>query len=318
MPKIVVLDGHTLNPGDLDWSPLRELGDCVLYDRTPPEEVVPRATGADLLLINKIVLNRETLAQLRQLRYIGVLATGYNVVDIAAAKEQGIAVTNIPTYGTASVAQMTFALLLELTNQAALHSADVRAGGWSNSPDFCYWKAPLAELSGKTFGVVGYGRIGRAAAQIARAFGMTVAACNARLSGPTADDGTPLLPLNQLLECSDVVSLHCPQTADNYHLIDSNALARMKPNAFLLNTSRGGLVDAEALAAALQNGKLAGAGIDVLETEPPSANPLLTAPLCLVTPHISWATVEARRRLLGIAVENIRTFLAGKPRNMVT
>ncbi len=313
MPNLVVLDGYTLNPGDLDWSPLQRFGDCAIYERSTPGEALERAAGAELLLVNKVEINAAMMDRLPELRYIGVLATGYNVVDTAAAAKRGVTVTNIPSYGTWSVAQMTFALLLELTNRTGDYARSVAAGDWGRSPDFCYHLGGLTELAGLTFGVVGYGRIGRAAAAIARAFGMRVVAFD-RIA---PDDGTPLLELDELLGQSDVVSLHCPLTADNRGLINEDRLKRMKPGAFLLNTSRGPLVDASALAAALHRGELAGAGLDVLEHEPPQENPLIGIPNCIVTPHISWATKAARSRLLDTAVANLAAFLNGAPVNVV-
>ncbi len=318
MPKIVVLDGYTLNPGDLGWEPLQELGDCTIYDRSAPEEVIERAADAEILFVNKVPVDAARMDRLPRLKYIGVLATGYNVIDVAAARERNITVTNIPSYGTNAVAQMTFALLLELTNRAGEYAESVRRGDWSRSPDFCYYLGPAMELAGRTFGVVGYGRIGRAAAAIARAFGMkTIASSSTRQSG-TADDGTPFVTLADLLRESDVVSLHCPLTADNYHLINEERLGMMKKSAFLLNTGRGQLIDAVALAAALRNGVIAGAGLDVLEVEPPRENPLIGTPNCVITPHVAWATREARQRLLEIAASNLAAFLRGEPVNVVS
>lgn len=315
--NIVVLDGYTLNPGDLTWDALKQFGPCVIYDRTPLELVMERAGDAEILLTNKTVLNRETILALPKLKYIGVLATGYNVVDVAAAKGRGIPVTNVPDYGTHSVAQLTFALLLELTHHVAHHAQTVRDGKWVRSPDFCYWESPLIELHGLTFGVIGFGKIGRAVARLADAFGMSVLIHNR--SKPA--DLPPLfqfVSLDELLSRSDVVSLHCPLTPENKQFINTQRLAQMKPGAFLLNTSRGPLLDERAVADALNSGKLAGAGIDVLSVEPPKAeNPLLSAKNCVITPHIAWGTRAARARLMDIAAENIRTFLAGTPRHVV-
>jgi glycerate dehydrogenase len=315
--NIVVLDGHTLNPGDLSWNALKELGHCRIYDRTPGPEVIARARDAEVVLTNKTVLMREAVFALPKLKYVGVLATGYNVVDIAAAKERGVPVTNIPNYGTASVAQHTFALLLELAHHAGHHAQTVRDGKWSRSADFCYWDFPLIELHGLTFGVIGFGKIGRAVAYLAQAFGM-------RVLVHSRSKPLDLLPicefvsLEELLSRSDVVSLHCPLTPENKQFINAERLARMKPSAFLLNTGRGPLLDEQAVANALNSGTLAGAGLDVLAIEPPKAdNPLLSARNCLVTPHIAWATRAARARLMNIAVENIRDFVAGKARNVV-
>ncbi len=313
--KIVVLDGHTLNPGDLDWGGLEKLGACTVHPRTPKELIIARAAGAAVLLTNKTPLDASTIAALPELKYIGVLATGYNVVDIAAARGRGIPVSNVPTYGTRSVAQMTFALLLELVQGVGHHAAAVRAGRWAGCQDFCFWDQPLVELEGLTMGLIGYGRIGQSTAAVARAFGMQVLAFD-----PMAKPGAhpELTDLETLLRQSDVVSLHCPLTPENTKLINAARLAMMKPTAFLLNTARGPLVDEEALANALNAGKLAGAGLDVLAVEPPGPeNPLLHAKNCLVTPHISWATRAARSRLLNTAVDNVRAFLAGTPQNVV-
>lgn len=315
--NIVVLDGHTLNPGDLSWEALREFGGAAIHDRTPPESVLARARDAEILLTNKTVLNRETILALPKLKYIGVLATGYNVVDVTAAKGRGVPVTNVPDYGTHSVAQLTFALLLELAHHVGHHAQTVRESKWVRSPDFCYWETPLLELHGLTFGVIGFGKIGRAVARLAEAFGMRVLVHNR--SRP-ADFPPPfqLVALDELLSRSDVVSLHCPLTPENKQFINARRLALMKPGAFLLNTSRGPLLDEQAVAGALNSGQLAGAGLDVLSVEPPKAdNPLLAAKNCIVTPHIAWATRAARARLMNIAVENIRAFLAGMPHNVV-
>lgn len=312
--KIVVLDGHTLNPGDLDWSVLRALGDCEIHARTPMEQIVERARGAEAILTNKCPLRAATLVELTALRYIGVLATGYNVIDLAAARARGVVTTNVPTYGTRSVAQHVLALILELTNHVGHHARTVREGGWARSADWCYWDRPLIELNGLTLGIVGYGRIGQAVAQLARAFGMEVLVASRREAADAHN-----VPLNELFRRSDVVSLHCPLTPATERLVNAMRLALMKPTAFLVNTSRGGLVVEADLAAALNAGKLAGAALDVLGKEPPPAdNPLLTAKNCLVTPHHAWATGAARRRLLGVAVDNLRAFIGGAPQNVVT
>ena len=314
--NIVVLDGYTLNPGDLSWAGLQALGDCAIYERTPAELTVERARGAEILITNKVVLSREVLAQLPALRYIGVLATGYNVVDIQAAAERGIPVTNIPIYGTRSVAQMTFALLLELTQHVGHHAWSVREGRWTASQDFCFWDYPLVELEGLTMGLIGFGRIGRAVAQLALAFGLRVLAYDAYPQQAPA--GVTMVDLDTLFRESDIVSLHCPLTAENTGLVNAARLAAMKPTAFLLNTSRGPLIVAPDLAEALNTGRLAGAGLDVLSQEPPPAdNPLLSAKNCLITPHIAWATHAARARLMATALENVQGFLAGKPVNVV-
>lgn len=315
--KIVVLDGHTLNPGDLSWDGLTALGRCEIHDRSASSEVVSRAAGAEIVLTNKTPLTREQIRCLPGLRYIGVLATGYNIVDVTAARERNVPVTNIPTYGTRSVAQMTFALLLELTQHAGHHAATVREGRWNRCPDFCYWDYPLIELDGLTLGIIGYGRIGRAVAELALAFGMHVL-CHSRTIPSEPSGPMRFVSLDELLSQSDVVSLHCPLTADTKELIDARRLALMKSSAFLLNTSRGPLVNEPALADALNHDRLAGAGLDVLAVEPPRAdNPLLQAKNCLVTPHLAWATRAARRRLLQTAVENVQSFLAGSLQNVV-
>lgn len=314
--KIVVLDGYTLNPGDLSWSELEALGDVTVYDRTPPELLLQRAAGAEILLTNKTVLSRETLQQLPELRFIAVLATGYNVVDIEAARQLKIPVSNVPTYGTRSVAQMVFAHLLNLTQHVGEHAAGVRAGRWAESRDWCYWEFPLIELDGLTLGLVGLGRIGRAAAEIALAFGMRVIAYD--VVGTTPPPGVTMVKLETLFRTSDVVSLHCPLTADNRHLVDAERLGWMKPTAMLINTSRGPLVDEVALANALRSGRLAGAGLDVIEQEPPPAgHPLVGLKNCHLTPHIAWATQRARARLLATVVRNVRGFLEGRPEHVV-
>lgn len=316
--NIVVLDGHTLNPGDLSWSALEALGACRVFDRTPPGETVARAADAEIALTNKTVLDRDTLARLPRLRYIGVLATGYNVVDLAAARERGIAVTNVPGYSTASVVQITFALLLELTHHVGAHADGVRAGRWSRSVDFCYWDSPLVELAGLTLGLVGFGNVGRGVAQAGTAFGMRVLA-HTRTVPKSGVEGVSFTDLETVFRQSDIVSLHCPLTEATRQLINRERLAWMKPTAFLINTGRGPLVDEAALADALNAGRLAGAGLDVLSTEPPTAdNPLLAARNCVITPHIGWATRAARERLMRIAVENVRAFLAGQPQNVVS
>ncbi len=313
---IVVLDGYTLNPGDLSWDSLYALGHCRIHERSQPEEIIPRARGAEIVLTNKTELPRDVLAALPGLRYVGVLATGYNVVDVAAAAELGIAVTNVPSYGTDSVAQMVFAHLLNLAQHVAHHAQTTADGRWTDSADFCYWDFPLIELAGLKMGIVGFGRIGRQVARLARAFGMQVLAHDV---APMADDpDTQPADVDTIFRECDVVSLHCPLTEDNRGLVDRRRLGLMKRTAFLINTSRGPLIDEQALADALEAGRLAGAGLDVLAVEPPAVdNRLLSAPNCFVTPHIAWATRAARARLLDIAVENIRAFVAGHPQNVV-
>ena len=308
--NIVVLDGYTLNPGDLSWDALRELGSCEIYDRSAPDEIVPRSTSAEIVLTNKVKLNGEYMSSVPILKYIGVTATGYNIVDVAAARERKVIVTNVPTYGTQSVAQMTFALLLELTQHVGHHAQTVREGRWTRSPDFCYWDYPLIELDGLTLGIIGFGRIGKMVGQLAEAFGMKVL---------TYSRKQPVAEMETLFRRSDIISLHCPLTPQTEHLVNEKRLAWMKPTAFLLNTSRGPLIDESALAKALNKGRIAGAGLDVLAVEPPTAdNPLLRAKNCLITPHIAWATRAARSRLMEAVVENVRAFLAGESKNVVT
>jgi glycerate dehydrogenase len=318
--KIVVLDGHTMNPGDLSWAELEKLGDCEVFERSTPEQALQRAGGAQVVLTNKVVFSREVLQRLAELRYIGVTATGYNVVDTAAAAQRGVVVTNVPTYATRSVAQVVFAHVLNLTHHVGQHAEGVRGGRWTASVDFCYWDWPLVELEGLTMGLVGLGRIGRATAELARAFGMNVLAYDQHPDpAAAAAAGVELTGLDDLLARSDVVSLHCPMTPQTQHMVDARWLARMKPTAFLINTSRGALVDAAALAGALAAGRIAGAGLDVLEVEPPPAgNPLLSAPNCHITPHVAWATRSARQRLLATVVANVAAFLAGRPINVVS
>ena len=314
--KIVVLDGHPLNPGDLSWDALHALGECTIHDRTEPGDVLARAQDADAVLTNKTVLSAELLAALPKLRYVGVLATGYNVVDVAAAHARGITVTNIPGYGSRSVAQHAMALLMELSNHVGLHAPQVAQGKWCEVGEWSYWDRPLRELDGLTMGIVGYGMIGSCVAGLAQALGMKVIATS--LIPPSAESGVRAVDLEELLRSSDVVSLHCPLTDETHNLINARTLALMKPTAFLINTSRGPLIDETALADALHAGRLAGAGLDVLTAEPPPRdNPLLSAPNCLITPHQAWASGAARARLLGIAIENLRAFVSGCPVHVV-
>lgn len=313
--KIVVLDGYCLNPGDLDWNALKELGDVEIYDRTPANLTVERAKDAEMLLTNKTVLNAENMSQLPKLKYIGVLATGYNVVDLKYTNEHSIVVTNIPAYSTASVAQMVFALILNITNSVEHHSNLVRNGAWTRSIDFCFWDRPQIELAGKTIGLVGLGHTGMATAQIALAFGMKVIAVTSKTNLPK---GIQSVSYSELWQQSDIVSLHCPLCDNNRHLINAEVLNQMKPTAILINTGRGPLVDEQALADALNAGKIMASAVDVLSTEPPKAdNPLLTAKNCYITPHIAWATIEARQRLMDIAVGNVKAFIDGNPVNVV-
>jgi len=315
--RIVVLDGYTLNPGDLSWEGLIALGECTIYDRTPSDEIIPRGREAEVLLTNKTPLTRETIEALPCLRYIGVLATGNNIVDGNAARERGILVTNVPTYSTMSVAQIVFAHLFNLTHRIGHHTAAVRHGRWSASEDFSFQDSLLTEVDGLTMGIVGLGRIGRATASAALAFGMKVIACG---NGQIRDlpEAIRNVSMDEVFAESDVVSLHCPLTIATKGLVNRERLALMKPTAYLINTSRGPLVDDQALAEALNRGTLAGAGLDVLSVEPPPPdNPLLTAKNCFITPHIAWATTAARRRLMQEAVENVKAFRNGRPRNVV-
>ncbi|MGV3618280.1 MAG: D-2-hydroxyacid dehydrogenase [Fimbriimonas sp.] len=313
--RIVVLDGHTLSPGDLDLSPLQDLGEVAIHPRTPVDEVVTRGEGAPILLTNKVPIDRATLERLPDLRYIGVLATGFNVVDTEAARERGVVVSNVPAYSTESVAQLTFGLILTLTHRLDDHVAAVRGGRWAVSPDFSFWNFPLIELSGETLGLIGYGNIGRAVARIALAFGMRVLVED---RGKPVEEGVWAVSRERLLAESRFISLHCPLTPQNRQMVDDGFLRQMREDAFLINTARGGLVDEEALAKALKDGRIAGAGVDVLSQEPPAAdNPLLHAPNCVVTAHIAWATQAARARLLRVTVENIKAFLDGRPQNVV-
>ncbi|MCE5268202.1 MAG: D-2-hydroxyacid dehydrogenase [Planctomycetaceae bacterium] len=315
--QIVVLDGYALNPGDLSWGPLEALGSCRVYDRTAPNEVVARAEAAEIVLTNKTMLSRETIARLPRLRYIGVLATGYNIVDVDAARERGIPVTNVPDYATLSVVQMVFAHLLNLTLHVADHGRGVAAGRWTACPDFAYWDFPLVELAGLTLGVVGFGRIGRATAKAARTFGMDVVACTPPRA-TARPEHVRFVELEELFRQSDVVSLHCPLTPETRHLVNRERLSWMKPSAFLINTGRGPLVDEAALADALNSGRIAGAGLDVLSTEPPPAdNPLLRAKNCCITPHVGWATAAARKRLVDTVAANVQAFRNGTPQNVV-
>ncbi len=316
--KIVVLDGYTLNPGDLSWEGLAAQGEFAVHDRTAPADVVARIGEAEIVFTNKTEISRRVIAACPALRFIGVLATGYNVVDVAAAAERGIVVANIPTYGTASVAQFAAALMLELCHHVGPHAESVRAGEWGRNPDWCYWLSPLVELSGKTLGIVGFGRIGQAFARIGQAFGMQVLAFDAFENKSLESSSLHYCGLEELLAQSDIVSLHCPLFESNRGMIDARALKRMKPTAFLINASRGPLIVEQDLADALNEGRLAGAACDVLSSEPPAPdNPLLRARNCLVTPHMAWGTREARARMMHIAVGNLAAFLAGAPINVV-
>lgn len=311
--KICILDGYSLNPGDLDWSPVERLGDVTLFDRTPADKIVERAADADIVLTNKVPFSADTLRQLPRLRFICVLATGYNIIDTEAAARQGVVVANIPAYSTMSVAQIAFAHILNITNHVASYAREVADGKWTNCPDFCFWDSALTELAGKTMGIVGLGNTGMATARIAVAMGMKVVALTSK-SADTLPEGITPAPLDDVLASADVVSLHCPLTPSTRHLINAASIAKMKPSAILINTGRGPLVDEQAVADALNGGRLAAFGADVLSQEPPRGdNPMLSARNCFLTPHIAWATLEARTRLMSTATENVRQFIAGEP-----
>ena len=315
--KIVVLDGYGLNPGDLSWDALQALGDVAVYPRTAQGQLLERCDGADALLTNKVVIGAETMDRLPGLKYIGVLATGYNVVDTVAARQRGICVTNIPAYSTDSVAQMTFAHILNITNRVGHYAAQNRQARWSGSEDFCYWDTPLHELAGKTIGIVGLGNIGMKVARIAMEFGMDVFACTSK-SSASLPSGIQKTTVDGLLGVSDILTLHCPLTDNTREMINAGAIRKMKRGAILINTGRGQLVNEADVAAALRDGQLGGYGADVMCSEPPAAdNPLFSAPNAFITPHIAWATYEARARLMDIAVGNLKAFISGKPVNIV-
>ena len=321
--EIVVLDGYTLNPGDLSWEGFEELGNLTVYDRTSYDLkdidlIVQRSKDADAIIINKTPISRKVLDKLPNLKYIGILATGYNVVDIDAAKEKGVTVTNVPTYGTDSVAQMTFALLLELTNNVGIHNAAVKAGKWSKNPDWCFWELPLIQLSGKTLGIIGYGRIGQSVGKIAQAFGMKVVATANSPRKELENSNMKYVELDELFSNSDFISLHCPLTDETKGIINKESIKKMKSNVMIINTSRGPLIVEDDLAEALNRERIAGAALDVVSIEPIKAdNPLLKAKNCILTPHISWAPIESRERLMNIAVNNLVEYLKGKPVNVV-
>lgn len=315
--NIVVLDGYGLNPGDLTWDPIKALGHLTVYDRTSDQEIIRRAANADIILTNKTILTAGTLQSLPKLKYIGILSTGYNVVDIEAAKGKGIVVCNIPTYSTDSVAQMTFAHLLNITNQVGHYAEENRNGRWNSSLDFCYWDTPIMELAGKKFGIIGLGHIGEAVARIARAFGMDVYAYTSRTADSLPQD-IKKVNLEDLFRECDIISLHCPLTTQTRQIINSESLSYMKPSAILINTGRGHLVNEQDLAEALNNGNIAAYGADVLCVEPAiPTNPLLTAKNVYLTPHIAWASTEARKRLMDICTENIKAFINGTPQNVI-
>ena len=317
--KLVILDSYTENPGDLSWDWLKDIVDeYEIYESTPSEKVVERSLDADILVTNKVPVDRALIEKLPKLKFIAVLATGYNIIDCEAAKEHGIVVSNIPAYSTDGVAQLVFALLLELTNQVGLHSKSVNDGEWSRSPYFCYWKTPLVELHGKVFGIIGFGKIGSAVAEIANAFGMKVKAYSPHTRDYAGFGRVDFVPLDEVIETSDVLSLHCPLTNETNGLVNAEFLSRMKKTAYLINTSRGPVVNEKDLRAALDSGTIAGAGVDVLSCEPPKEdNPLIGAKNCFITPHIAWASLEARTRLMNIFKDNVKGFVSGEPVNVV-
>ncbi|MDD6727835.1 MAG: D-2-hydroxyacid dehydrogenase [Eubacteriales bacterium] len=317
--KIVNLDGCTTNPGDLSWEGIEKLGDYTVYDRTSPDKIIERAKGANALIVNKTVITREILEQLKpELEYIGLQSTGYNVVDCSAAKELGIVVSNIPSYSTNAVAQLVFAFILQITNQVSVHSESVKNGDWCKCPDFCYWVTPLTELSGKTIGIIGFGSIGRKVAEIAEAFNMNVLAYAPRPKDKGDLKTLEFVDIDTLLRNSDIITCHCPLTPETTGMINAENISKMKNSAIFINTSRGPVVDEQALADALNDGRIAAAGLDVLETEPAKENnPLLTAKNCYITPHIAWAGKETRARLLSILEDNLKAYISGKPQNVV-
>ena len=315
--KIVVLDGYTENPGDLSWDGLRALGELTVYDRTRPEEAASRIQDAEIIVTNKVPVTRALLDQCTGIRYVSVLATGYNVVDLKAASERGIPVSNVPAYSTAAVGQFTIGMLLEICCQIGFHDRSVHNGDWAACPDFCYWKTPLIELAGKTMGIIGFGRIGRHVGKMARALGMDVIAFN-RSRSPEGALIADYVELDELLRRSDVISLHCPLFPETREIINKDTIAKMKDGVIIINNSRGPLVAEQDLADALNSGKVYAAGLDVVSSEPISGdNPLLHAKNCIITPHISWASIESRRRIIASTAENIRAWLAGAPRNVV-
>ena len=316
--KFVVLDSYALNPGDLSWEWLENLGECEIYDRTPADKILERCIGADVVITNKTPITKDTLSKFSNLKYIALESTGYNVVDCEYAKEMGVPVSNIPAYSTNAVAQLTFSLILEITNAVGIHSESVRNGDWANCPDFCYWKTPLAELCGKTLGIVGFGQIGQAVADIAEAFKMNIVAVSGHETDQSHRKNFSWVDMDTLANTSDIISFHCPLTEKTTGLVNEEFIGKCKDGAIIINTSRGPIVDDQALANALNCGKLRGAGLDVLTVEPPKAdNPLLSAKNCFITPHIAWAGFETRERLMKILEENVKAYLNGKPQNVV-
>ncbi len=316
--KIVILDAFTTNPGDLSWEMFNEFGEVTTYDHTPSELVIERCKDAEIVIDNKVIFTKEILDSLPNLKYIGMLSTGFNVIDIQAAKENGVTVCNVPTYSTAAVAQLTFALILEIYNQVGLHNEAVHNGEWSSCRDFCFQKTPLVELNNKTIGLIGYGKIGSEVAKIADAFSMNILCYVPSKKTQPDFKNFRFVSLHELAEKSDIVSLHCPLTPDTTGIINSDFISKMKKNAIVINTSRGPAIDEQALADALNEGRIAGAGVDVLSTEPPKkSNPLLTCSKCFITPHIAWAGFETRERLIGVVYNNLKSFIEGKPVNLV-
>ena len=316
--KFVVLDSYALNPGDLSWEWLENLGECEIYDRTPADKILERCMGADVVITNKTPITKETLSQLSNLKYIALESTGYNVVDCEYAKGMGVPVSNIPSYSTNAVAQLTFSLILEITNAVGIHSESVRNGDWANCPDFCYWKTPLTELCGKTLGIVGFGQIGQAVADIAEAFKMNIVAVSGHETDQSHRKNFSWVDIDTLAKLSDIISFHCPLTEKTTGLVNEDFISKCKDGAIIINTSRGPVVNDQALADALDSGKLRGAGLDVLTVEPPKAdNPLLSAKNCFITPHIAWAGFETRERLMNILEENVKAYLNGNPQNVV-
>jgi len=316
--NIVILDAYTSNPGDLSWEDFEKIGNLTVYDYTPKNKIIERAKDADIIIDNKVIINREIIEQLPKLKYIGLLSTGFNVIDSETAKEHGIIVTNVPTYSTAAVAQLTFALILETYNQVGVHNNAVHSGEWDSCRDFCFWKTPLIELSGKTIGIIGFGKIGNEVAKIADAFGMNIL-CYVPHEKPMPEyKSFKFVSLDELAKESDIVSLHCPLTPETTGLINEEFLSKMKKSAIVINTSRGPAVDEKALADAINSGRIFGAGVDVLSTEPPKKdNPLLSCERCFITPHVAWAGYETRQRLLGVVYNNLKAFCEGNPVNVV-
>ena len=315
--KIVMLDAYTTNPGDLSWDEFKTLGDLTIYDRTPSDKIIERAEEADILITNKTPITKEIIDCLPKLKFIALMSTGYNIVDYVYLKEKGIPVSNIPSYSTDAVAQLVMSFILELAMNVGLHSESVKNGEWADCADFCYWKAPLAELAGKTLGIFGLGKIGKAVAERAKAFGMNVVAYTPRIHGDEPDF-IKLVSLDEMLNLSDIISMHCPLTPETEGVVNRDFISKMKDGAYFINTSRGTVVDEYALADALNSGKLGGAGLDVLSTEPPKKdNPLLSTKNCFITPHIAWASFETRKRLVSILYNNIQAFIDGKPQNVI-